>query len=435
MRQPFQARTLSMLVLGLTLACTEPIERDEIESAAIAAAPSASISAFEREHITGDVWHYRLMLELADEPNARIGLHRVVRERAPFRPRRTVAPAMLLHGDFSSFSTNFAPSLADAAAPHGMAVGLAERGIDVWGIDRRWALAAPAADLSDFGQQGLEQTLSDTQIGLAVARALRLLTHSGAGKFHLAGFSRGGVIAYAYTAMEAALPRWQRHVKGLIPLDVWAKPGPDDELARSSLCEGAEIEYDLVANGVVDSENSFLITVGQLALTAPDEPSPIFGPQTNRGAMLTVAGQTYQVFAPTEFYHLSAPLLESGSVTALRESSEDAISRWFANAAPHQSMLEVADTDAAQCDDGSGPVSIDLAEIEVPLFYLGAGGGYGDHGVHSTTQVSSADVSTLVIRRFDDAGAFEDFGHGDLLFGADAPDLAWQPLAEWLASH
>ena len=30
------------------------------------------------------------------------------------------------------------------------------------------------------------------------------------------------------------------------------------------------------------------------------------------------------------------------------------------------------------------------------------------------------------------ADPFQDFGHGDLLFGTDADDLAWRPLAAWL---
>ena len=29
----------------------------------------------------------------------------------------------------------------------------------------------------------------------------------------------------------------------------------------------------------------------------------------------------------------------------------------------------------------------------------------------------------------------EDYGHGDLLFGTDAPDLVWKPLASWLLAH
>ena len=71
----------------------------------------------------------------------------------------------------------------------------------------------------------------------------------------------------------------------------------------------------------------------------------------------------------------------------------------------------------------------------MPLFYLGAAGGYGDHGLYSTTRVSSSDVTTQVVRRGGSGGDFEDFGHGDLLFADDAPALVWQPLRAWLVAH
>jgi pimeloyl-ACP methyl ester carboxylesterase len=393
-----------------------------IESSALA------VLDLDREHVSGDIWHHRLTLRIGDEPNAILRLHRVVRERAPWVPARTIAAIFMNHGDFSSFASNFAPVLGDPAGAEGMAVDLARRGIDVWGLDRRWAVAPEDADLSDFGGMDLEQELDDMDIALGVVRLL------GGGRPHLVGFSRGGFLAYAYAARDGERPPGRRAIRGLVPLDVWAAIPPEDTDARAWFCEGAAFEYQLVADGVVDAENSFLITVGELALSDPDGPSPIFDGLTNRDVMLSVAGQTYQVFAVNPFYHLAAPFLEGDVVTGLRESSETDIARWFAQATPHQSMIESADVDAVWCGDGSGP-AVDLSRIRAPLFYLGAAGGFGDHGLYTTTLVGSTDVTTQVIRRFGPDGAFEDFGHGDLLFASDARELAWGPLAEWLATH
>ena len=97
-------------------------------------------------------------------------------------------------------------------------------------------------------------------------------------------------------------------------------------------------------------------------------------------------------------------------------------------------MLESADTDAQTC--GDAPVlDLPLSRIHVPLFLLGAAGGYGDHALYSTTQVGSSDVTTHVIRQLPPEREAEDFGHGDLLYATRADTLAWQPLLAWLTAH
>lgn len=428
MFRPSLVPAASIAVLGAVLAACVEAPTDDTTTASIAQSldtAGAAVGDIEREHLAGDVWHHSFTLVLGDTPNARIRLHRVVRERAPWFPRPTRAGAMLLHGDFSSFESNFTP----------MATWLAQQNIDVWGVDRRWAVAPADADVSDFGDMGFAQEIDDTRVALTAARALRLLTTGSRDRLHLVGFSRGGFLAYAVAADDATRRPALRHVKGLVPLDVWAEIPPEDVAARAWMCESAAFERQLVADGVVDSENSFVIALGQLALTAPDEPSPLLPGLTNRQAMLAGAAQTYGIFPVTEHYHLAAARLVDGFPVELRESPESAIGQWFAHAAPHQSMRESADTDGIWCGDGQGPFTVDLAAIRVPLFYLGAAGGYGDHGVYSTTRVSSTDVTTSVVRRFGPEGAFEDVGHGDLLFATDAPQLAWAPLANWLATH
>jgi pimeloyl-ACP methyl ester carboxylesterase len=435
------SRLAVLAAANVALAACVDIADDESLGAVTGAVESAgpsSLMDISRVHVSGDVWQHSLLLRVGDTPNAVLRIHRIVRERAPWLPRPTSAGAMFVHGDFSRFSSNFAPVLDDPASEvDGMAVDLAQRGLDVWGFDRRWAVAAPDADLSDFGDMGMVQELDDVGRALAVARAVRLATGSGGDRLHLVGFSRGGFLAYAYAARDAALPPPLRSVKGLVPLDVWAELPPEDTDARAFVCGSAAWEYQQIADGVTDQENSVFIAIGELAASDPDGPSPFFtDPQlTNRDAFLASAGQTYFFFPVTSHYHLAAPFLDGGVVTGLRESPEAVIASWFAHASPHQSMREVADTDAVWCGDGSGPIDVDLARIRVALFYLGAAGGYGDHGLYSTTLVSSTDVTTSVIRRFGPEGAFEDFGHGDILFASDAPDLVWRPLAEWLASH
>ncbi|MFP2927473.1 hypothetical protein ACLESO_20205 [Pyxidicoccus sp. 3LG] len=216
-------------------------------------------------------------------------------------------------------------------------------------------------------------------------------------------------------------------------LDAYYDIAPEHADLRELACANAAAGREALAQGVTDSDNSFFITLGMLARSAPQGPSPVFSGYTNREALLAMNGLTWLLAPYTPLYHLSAPILDAeGNVTALRESSEDSVSAWFASSPPHQSLRETVELDEIWCGTSPRP---ELANIRVPLFYLGAAGAFGDYGLYSTTRVSSADVTALVVRRFGPERVAEDFGHGDLLYAADAPTLAWQPLAAWLRRH
>jgi hypothetical protein len=173
--------------------------------------------------------------------------------------------------------------------------------------------------------------------------------------------------------------------------------------------------------------------MGQLALEAPDDPSPFF-PGTNREVMLLFVGQTYALFAPTPRYHLAAGRVVDGAIVELTESPEPTIGGWLMAAPPHQAMREIVEGEELWCGENL-PVNMDLSRVRVPLLYLGAAGGFGRHGLYSTTLVGSSDVTTRVVQRLPDERIEEDFGHADLLFARDAEALAWEPLADWLLAH
>jgi hypothetical protein len=411
----------SVILLGVAACAVDPEPTAEVASALTAS----------RDHVTADIYHYTFTVRVGSTPNAQLRIHRVVRELAPWRPRPTAHAAMLLHGDFSTFPTNFAPTLGDPASPApGLAPFLAANGIDAWGLDRRWTLPGTDGDVSDFAGMSVAQEIDDVGHALAFARATRAVTDGDARPIVLAGFSHGAELAYAAASVDATHPPPLRHVSALVPIDIYYDIAPEDQPLRDAACESAAFERDLVAQGVTDADNSFIITEGTLARSAPDDPSPLFDGLTNRQAILFTVGQTYQFVPFTPLYHLLAPVLDGDAVTGLRETSEPAATAWFAGAPPHASMQEGADLDGIMC--GGGPP---LANISVPLFYLGAAGGFGDHGLYSTTHVSSTDVTTLVIRRFGGGREAEDFGHGDLIYAADAEALAWRPLASWILHH
>lgn len=440
---------LRSLGFALALGCSgglagcapeDPAALEPVESVEEASAPlsQAEILDAQRVHVEADVYHYSLLLKVGASPNARLRIHRVVRELGPWQPRASASAALLMHGDFATFTTNFAPALTGAARPPqgGLAVYLARKNIDVWGLDRRWTAAkADGADLSDFGGMTFSAELDDIERALAFARVSRAATGSGHGRMILAGFSRGGQLAYEYAARESQLPPGKRHLRGLVPLDVYARISPADEALRQNACTSSVYDHEALDQGVVDSDNGFFIQVGELAASAPSDPSPFFNNATNRDAVLGVMARTYVFFAPTPVYHLNAGVLVNGKATALRYSAEPVINGWLSSAPFHQALAEAADGDALWCGDGPLPLADHIADITVPLFYLGAAGGFGDHGLYTTTLVASTDVTTRVIRRLAPESEAEDFGHGDLLYAADAPELAWKPLAAWLLQH
>lgn len=390
-----------------------------VETPEVSTTVEPSTVSLTREHVRGDLYHYSALIRVGQGPNASIRVHRIVREVAPFVPARSRHAVMLMHGDFSTFDTNFGVGLAPYLADHG---------IDVWGFDRRWTIPQdPAADVSDFATMGLAVDVADVDTALAFARASRLLGGNGLRPITLAGYSHGGQLAYVAASVDAARPLHQ--VGGVVSLDYYGDLGPDGADIKQAACENSAAGYGYVADGFIDSDNSLQIALGELARTKPDETTPFmfFGPITNREAMLALMTETYN-FAPlAPLYHLLAP-----SNDGLAETTEAAANNWLEHSPYHESFLEAVDFDAQLCGDAP-PVDAPLSRIRVPLLYIGAGGGVGSLGLYSTTQVSSTDVTTFVVSLGTDRAS--DYGHADLLLAPSAVTRAWEPLAAWLVAH
>jgi hypothetical protein len=145
--------------------------------------------------------------------------------------------------------------------------------------------------------------------------------------------------------------------------------------------------------------------------------------------------QTYKLFDATPWYHLGGGTFDAGTPTGLRYSPLERMTDWFQLAAPFQAAGESADYDAIWCGEAPLPVPDHLAEIRMPVYAVGAAGGFGDLARYTTTQLGSDDVTFSLVRRLPVGEEAEDYGHGDLLFAADAPDLVWKPLTSWILAH
>ena len=427
--------TALALLVSTSLACVEsPAPPPPTATAIAAAAPSW---AWQRTPVAGDLVHYQVTVPIGTAPNAALRLHRVVRERAPGVARRTSQVAVLLHGDFSTFVTNFLPTAGTPASPApGLARYLAEADVDVWGIDRRWALPGPTDDVTDFAQHGVAQMVDDTFLALAAVRAVRTVEGNRPARLPLVGFSHGAQLAYLVASIDAARPAWARQVGAVAALDFYGAIDPADAALRGFFCDSATFTDEVLAAGVTDFSNEFFIDLGTLAATAPTAPSPFFANRDNRGALALVLGRTFR-FAPySPWYHLLAPTVDAdGAITGYAAVDEAAASAWLAGATAHQAARESGDFDRLLCGEGVMPIDAPLARIQVPVLYLGAAGGAGDLGVYTTTQLGSADVTAIVARRRPPGEEELDVGHADLLFAADAAALAWEPLRAWLVAR
>jgi hypothetical protein len=101
-------------------------------------------------------------------------------------------------------------------------------------------------------------------------------------------------------------------------------------------------------------------------------------------------------------------------------------------------LRELAQADASICDDPEAPDQPwddRLDRIQVPVFYVGAAGGFGETGIYTTTLLGSTDVTTLVVALQAPEDQPFDFGHGDLFQADDAPSLVWQPILDWIEDH
>ena len=437
-------RALPHLVLLLWLALA-PSARATAHSvplsraldAACADAAACSSLDLERQPLGDDLAWYRFRVRVGSGEHDVVRVHRIVRERAPWWPRPTRRSILLAHGDRWAFEATFLPSQLTDAVPddHNLAVFLAENDIDVWGIDFRWSLVpAETPDVSFMADWGLARDAADLDIVLGVARLVRGLGGSGFGPVHLAGFSRGGQTGYVHLAAEASRPALLRHVDGFVVLDIGLVSDDPDVVAGG--CERYDATLAAIEAGSPVLSVTIFELIGDLALAAPDEPSPIFPVLTNRQLAIDVGAFT-EPDGIVPFFHAVAGVYDaSGFVPQnLIYTTEEHYFAHLRAQGVHQPRRIVLDAEAILCDQVESPLDDGLTDITVPLLYVGAGGGFGAFGLDTTARLASTDVTVRLVDFEPPENRAHDFGHLDLLLADDAEALVWQPILDWLRAR
>ena len=173
-------KTIGRVLLASTLAlplgvraAPGPVasQRNALLQASAAVCPGCSLGSIERRLLTDEVAEYSVALRVGPGEFDIIGLHRVVKEQAPFVPSSTSGAVLLAHGDVWPFDAAFLASAASATTSdsHALPVFLAAHGLDVWGIDFRWTRVPLATtDFSFMADWGIETDACDLGIALAI---------------------------------------------------------------------------------------------------------------------------------------------------------------------------------------------------------------------------------------------------------------------------
>lgn len=392
----------------------------------------------ERTHVFGDIYHYYWEIPVGPGPYEVIGLHRVVKERKPFKPIRTARTLFALHGTPGHFEVIFLPGSVVPSAPddQSIAVFLAQNDVDVWGIDQAYTLLP--ADITDFSFMdgwGMEFDANNLRNGMAVARLVRQMTGNGRGKMNLLGYSTGFSTGFAALNMETQLPERERHIGGFIPVDYAYKS--DDPLEQDGSCAKASAMLDLLQGGVYQNNYGQLFqTLGYLAQYLPSDPSPIIPGFNNLQAALLAGAMTGTVFgwADTATHFFAGVFDENWMPVDLHYTNLTHFLEWLQAFNNFGSNFMEYDIAVIGCDQEDSPHDDYLSLIEVPVFFLGAGGGFGDGMDYTASLLTGcSDVTLLNVQL--QTPKLLDIGHCDIFTAEISQQEFWTPILQWIEAH
>jgi hypothetical protein len=447
-------RLLSVALLWLGLGSLQAVAEESSSELAVASPPQTMLEVgqgFQRQEVLEGIAHYTTRVQVGPGEHDVITLHRVVRESSAWRPAHAPRSVFMIHGDAWNFTGAFMASTLSTAVPadHSIALYLAQQGVDVWGIDLRWThVPLETQDFSFMAGWNMGTHVQDVGQGLELARAVRQKTGSGAGRMYLLGWSRGALLGYAYLNAETERPSDLHHIAGFIPVDMVVKFGPEAAQQKAWACERhgvarqAQLAGRLEGGLLGPGAGVGVKLMGDLATAAPDAPTPLLPlPLSNRQVALLAGAATFSLFSPLQAavpgYHFTAGQFnELGLPGALSHVSEPYFFNVLGQARPYQDFNEVVEGEALMCGSAEMPdlpYDDHLSEVKVPVLYVGAAGGFGQFGVHSTTLLGSKDVSVHLVGNDLPAEArLLDYGHADLFLAGDARERVWAPILAWM---
>jgi pimeloyl-ACP methyl ester carboxylesterase len=344
---------------------------------------------------------------------------------------------LMIHGALFGFEPAFLGLSLYAEPPQvSFPVFLAQRGVDVWGISFRWAqVPIGFPDQAFMADWGMDVSVSDAKVALRIARTARWLGGQGSRRLHVLGYSFGAWTAMALANAEATMPRRERDIAGLIPVEGTFKADPANTTFVEPWCNDAATFQEELDGGQFGFDRSFLAYFNQLALDFPDEPSPFMPGFTN--AQAKVARATWPQGLPGQewFHTLAGTFDESGMPTGLVYTDFALSCQVVTNVYGYDPIRYAMDVNAITCDGPDVPWDDHLAEVRVPILFMGAGGAFGPLMEYQARLVGSGDVTTRIVREQPPELAWLDAGHNDIFWSPAMRDLFWKPILSWIWAH
>jgi len=483
-----------------------PVQYAAIQtSAGVIAHYTASVKVGEGRAIPLDPSTQQPIMAQAYSYTDTIRIHRVIRETSPGVPAETENGILCSGGDISTFNliympttlpdptgqTNFTLGQIIGNPDHSLGIYLAQNGMDVWGIDWRWAtipMDKPPVEIRfpDFGSDsyfGLgymntETHLDDFELALKIARLTRGLTGQGNGKIYVTGFSRGAYMTVALANRQAVYSGVSRDIKGIIPVD-FAIKSDDPTLTGTGCARTAGYDHVVAGNGGVyppfndpniippffNPTGMALIGAAYDSLVNPDGTNQLFG-VSNKNVYDIFTGATWFPF------HLIAggsgdwqwSFNKEAPIVTLDKSNTDNpyygvlpfpivfpnpqlpnvpdTDMVFTNysymqlasfyVAPFQSYGEQRDSMVYLCEgDEDSPYDDNLSEIHIPVLVVAAEGGAAAGSANDLLIRLGGDEKQILVV----SGSGGGYGHADLYFANDADTQFWQPLLNWLQNR
>ena len=424
---------MTALSLLVSLSITLPLSAQNRPYQASIPADQQPVSTTQ---ISANVYEFYYLLTTGTGKHDHIGIHRVtqVNNGEPVPSNNAV---LLVHGDAWGFDQAFMQGISRRS----IGAYLASQGIDVWGIDLAWTLVGSGeTDFTFMKNWGMQHDINDIERALSFARQVRTQTGSDGGRLALLGWSRGGWLGFGLLNQESQQSCGNRQVEAYIPVDNYYKTNSPS--SQEFVCS-LEASYNQeIASGVYEDNSQFTQSAGQYAIRHPYDTSFLFGsPYTNLTASLTVGAAPYQLgnhFTPY-FHYVGGTFPNDDFQTIPNGFSYSNVGEWNDfefGSSTYEPFRMQAESFAITCgDDPNLPFDKHLKDITVPVFYVGAGGGFGSYGLYQLSLLGSTDVSNHIVSFYPpDQQAF-DFGHVDLFYAEDAQNLLWSNISQWLEKH
>lgn len=414
------------------------------------AAAAGAATLVEVQQLTADsVFHFVYSVPVGPGAYDVIRVHRVVKVELqapggdPTTSRIEAEDGIfMIHGSGGLFAGNFLAGEYPSAESddQSLAVVLARRNIDVWGLDLAWSLVPfGTQDFSFMADWGMQRQVDEVLAGLDVARSLRGKGMGVKGQIHLLGYSFGGPIGFAVLNAETGIPCSSRRVKGFISMENGA--GVSDPAVVARGCAVAAGRDQQIANGIYQfTQNQVGSIIGTLAQLNPAGPSPFAPGLTNEQFALGVLALPSGGPPPTAirpFTHYFAGVLDpaTGRPVDLVHVTPALGFDFLAGLRGFAPLRMLSDNAHGFCGDIDLPFDDHLDQVTVPALYVGADGANGAIGASGIMQLGSTDLSVEVVDLAPPGEELFDYGHVDLAFGRDAAVLAWNSIADWIRDH